>query len=321
MISKKTIKYFGGGIRLDQYLTNNQIVPSRSKAQKLIKSNNILLNDVAVKSSHILKNGDVISIQFETISPLNTRVKDKKYVLDIIFEDENVIVLNKPFGLSVHPSETTNEYTLCDYLLDYYPPMSEAVMDYTNKTALIRPGIVHRLDKDTSGVMVVAKNLKSLRYLSDLFKSRSVKKEYFAVCYGWPSNQQGVLSNYLGRKKSDRKVFTEVGLSSGKYALSKYYVEQCFAKFHIGNYSLVKFIIYTGRTHQIRAQSLLMNHPVIGDKYYYTNQSKLLSKRLLVNRQLLHSFSLAIKLPDNDYTSVFKSTLPQDMECLLSDNG
>lgn len=319
-ISKTTLKYSGDGIRLDKYLADNKIAISRSKAQKLIKSKDFLINGVAAKPSQILKDGDTISIQINDKPKIDLKFKNKHNVLNIIYENDDVIVVNKPSGLSVHTTPTTKECTLCDYLLDYYPQISKTITDSSDQIAISRPGIVHRLDKDTSGVMIVAKNVETLKYLSSIFKSRSVKKEYYALCYAWPQNQQGILRNYLGRKKSDRKIFTEVGLRCGKYALSKFCVEKFFRIEHVGDYSFINFMIHTGRTHQIRAQSLLMRHPVLGDKYYYSDQSKLLSKRLSIKRQMLHSYSLTIKLPNCESSSIFKAKLPQDIEQHLSDD-
>ena len=314
----QTIKFSGDSTRLDKYLQQNISSFSRTEIQNNIKAGNVLVNELVSKSSCRLKHGDTIKIishvnnssSIDLLAPANVP-------LDIIFEDENVIVINKNSGISVHPAHSSNQPSVVNALINHYPAISNVVLEKDNPTSLLRPGVVHRLDKDTSGTMIFAKNIKTLEYLMQCFKKRDVVKQYRAICYNWPNEDSGKLINYLGRKRSDRKFYSETGISNGKKAVSDFKVVSYF-KSNNRTLSLLNFRIFTGRTHQIRVQSLLMGNPVLGDKRYFTRESKMLSQSLSIKRQLLHSFRLSITLPGDKELTTYVSPLPDDMSTIVN---
>lgn len=306
-----TIKPEYSGVRLDIFLCNKISNLSRSHIQKLIKSELVLLNSVKSKPSIILKENDKIEIIDSNI--LNNKNEDlspNDINIDILFENDDLIVINKPAGICVHSTDNLADKSMVNALINYYPPIVDAVLEVDSMPKLFRPGIAHRLDKDTSGVMVIAKNRESLIYLSNLFKTRSVEKKYLAICSGWPKDATGELINYLGRSNSNRKIFKEVGVNIGKMAHSKYKTLSYYKTISGEPVSFVEFNILTGRTHQIRSQSLLNGFPVVGDKYYFNHKSKKVSQILAVNHQLLHSKILKFVLPNNTEPTTFIAPLP-----------
>lgn len=306
-----TIEPKDSGVRLDIFLCNKISNLSRSYLQKLIKSELVLLNSVKSKPSIILKENDKIEIIDSNIpNNKNEDLSLNDINLDILYENDDLIVINKPAGICVHSTDKQTNKSMVDALINYYPPIVNAVLEVDSMPKIFRPGIAHRLDKDTSGVMVIAKNRESLIYLSNLFKTRSVEKNYLAICSGWPKDATGDLVNYLGRSNSNRKIFKEVGVNIGKMAHSKYKILSYYKTILGEPVSFVEFNILTGRTHQIRSQSLLNGFPVVGDKYYFNYQSKKVSQTLAVNHQLLHSKKLKFVLPNNTEPTTFIAPLP-----------
>lgn len=323
---KTIIKNIETGERVDKFLAQKFPEFSRNYFSNLIEGKNVLVNGKIIKASYALKESDEITIKFIEDKKIGD-IKPEKIKLNIIFEDKDVIVINKQPALVVHPAAGNLSGTLINALTNHFPAIKNAIYDKNSEISKLRPGLVHRLDKDTSGVMVVAKNEKAMHSLSRQIQSasasasldgnRTVKKTYLAICYGWPKNISGHLKNYLGRHPKNRKKIADIGEEKGKEALSDYKVIK-YLKDNAGNkISLIEFLLQTGRTHQIRVQSKYMGHPVMGDQFYGSKESMKLSSKLGIKRQLLHARSLEITLPEKNKTSKFLADVPLDFLSLL----
>ncbi|HOX41604.1 MAG TPA: RluA family pseudouridine synthase [bacterium] len=316
MIKIVTIKDLSSPIRLDQYLHQTFPEYSRNYFVILIKDKRVALNGKDAKPSTLLKENDTLSIDFaERI--IEDHLEPFDYPLDILFENDEVIVVNKPAGMSVHPAPGTGSETLVNALLAHHPNINQAVLEKDNLLSAMRPGLVHRLDKDTTGVMIIAKTSRALHSLSLQIQHRDVKKIYLAICYGWPKKESGNLLNYLGRHPKDRKKYTEVGESDGRVAISDYKVISYMTDKFENKVSLVEFSIKTGRTHQIRVQSKLAGFPVLGDEKYFSRDSSKASRQNMILRQMLHAHSLTITLPGDKKKATFVAPLPFDFNHTL----
>ena len=305
-----------GGERLDKFLAGRFLNYSRGYFQKLIKSGDILVDNQTVKPRYILKAGNKIKIHFiEQKKEIDLKPAD--IPLEVIFENDDVIVINKQPGLVVHPAAGNRDNTLVNALIQRNPEIKSAVVDKSSKISQMRPGIVHRLDKDTSGIILIAKNQRALFLLSEQIKNRNIKKIYRALCFGWPKNDKGQIINYLGRNPKKRKEVSDIGLKKGKEAISFYRIIKCFKDSKNNKYSLIEFIIKTGRTHQIRYQSASINLPILGDVVYGSKQSINLSKSLGIKRQLLHAKEIELNLPNQKNKACFKTPLPKDFGSLI----
>ena len=226
-----------------------------------------------------------------------------KTKLNIIYEDKNIVVLDKPAGLLTHPTDKKEKDALTDKLIEYYPEIK-------NVGASPRPGIVHRLDKDTSGLIIAAKNNKAYNYLKEQFKKRLVKKEYLALVAGKLKEKTGIITKPITRSKREPSKRT-VGLwGKWKKAITRYEVIKEFK-----NYSLLKVMLETGRMHQIRVHLASIGHPVAGDKIY---KFKRQTAPKGLKRQFLHASFLNFKLPDGKKMT-FYSKLPQDLQKTLNE--
>lgn len=304
------------GIRLDQFLFAQHPELSRSYFAKLTKSENVLVNGKISKASRLVKMGDVIS--YNLINLVDDFENEPEEIdLNIIFENDDCLVINKQPGLVVHPAAGNRTGTLINGLLNYLPKISESVHEKGNPLSESRPGLVHRLDKDTSGVMIVAKNTPAMIFLSNEIKKRSARKTYLAICFGWPKSQTGRLIDRLARNRSDRKSYSVVDSEKGREAISNFNVREYFKAKTGEKISLVEFQIETGRTHQIRVQSKHAGFPVLGDKTYNTKESVKAAAILGSNRQLLHSCSLEINLPGASKKTKFEADLPSDFKVTL----
>ncbi len=307
--------------RLDIFLLELFPSCSRSFIQKRINNNNVKVNSRISKASYKIKKGDIISYKasdFIDRGFLPDIIEPLDYKLDIIYEDDNVIIINKPAGIAIHPSIGNENNTIVNALINYDKNIADVVHDQSSQLSLSRPGIIHRLDKDTSGIMVIAKNINTLYYLSAQIKSRNIKKIYRAICFGWPINDSGKLINFLGRSNQNRLIYTEVGPKKGRESILNYQVENCFKDIKNNKYSYLEFDLVTGRTHQIRAQSLLLGNPIIGDKFYHTKESLSLSSNLGAIRQMLHAYKLSLYLQGDDMRSEFTAPIPEDMYSITS---
>ena len=280
-------------IRLDKYLT--QVLPQFSRAylQKLIVQGYILVNGQRTKANQRLSNVDSITVK---LPPLPLYPLAEPIPLTIIYEDEEILVIDKPAGLTVHPAPGHPSHTLVNAILAHCP-------DLAMSNELMRPGIVHRLDKDTSGLIVIAKNDSAREYLAAQFKSRTVTKGYFVLVKGRLSPDQGIIEAPIGRDPHSRRRMAIV--ETGKEATTRYRVRQ-----YLDNYTLVEVTPLTGRTHQIRVHLSAIGYPVVGDSLYGTKSTHL-------NRQFIHAYRLGFCLPSTKQYQEFIAPLPVDLEQAL----
>ncbi|MBE6348211.1 MAG: RluA family pseudouridine synthase [Spirochaetaceae bacterium] len=280
--------------RLDTYVSKNLEKFSRSRLKNGVEK--ILLNDKIAKLSAKVNNGDKIFIQWQ--DPIPEALIPENIPLEILYEDENVTVVNKKQGMVTHPACGNWSGTLVHALL-YHWGMTESKLD--EKAGNHRRGIVHRLDKDTSGIIICAKNFNSEEWLQNQFKDRRVKKEYIAIVKGVPKEKSGSVKINMIRDSKNRKKFTTTDDSSkGKFSHTVY---RCIATY--GNYSLMKLKLKTGRTHQIRVHMKYLGCPILGDPIYGTKDSLFDSATLM-----LHSKTLGIRLPQNSEFTTFDSSVP-----------
>ena len=280
--------------RLDTYVSKNLESFSRSRLKNGVEK--ILLNDKIAKLSAKVNNGDKIYIQWQ--DPIPEALIPENIPLEILYEDENVTVVNKKQGMVTHPACGNWSGTLVHALL-YHWGITESKLD--EKAGNHRRGIVHRLDKDTSGIIICAKNFNSEEWLQNQFKDRRVKKEYIAIVKGVPKEKSGSVKINMIRDSKNRKKFTTTDDSSkGKFSHTVY---RCIATY--GNYSLMKLKLKTGRTHQIRVHMKYLGCPILGDPIYGTKDSLFDSATLM-----LHSKTLGIRLPQNEDFTTFDSSVP-----------
>lgn len=280
-------------IRLDKYLT--QVLPQFSRAylQKLIEQGCVLLNGQRTKPSQKLNKVDRITVE---LPPSPVRPLAEAIPLAIIYEDEDILVIDKPAGLTVHPAPGHPSHTLVNALLAHCPGLAMS-------KELTRPGIVHRLDKDTSGLIVIAKNDFAREYLATQFKSRTVTKGYLVLVKGRLSPEQGIIEAPIGRDPRSRRRMAIV--EAGKEASTQYRVRE-----YLDNYTLVEVTPLTGRTHQIRIHLSAIGYPVVGDHIYGAKSAHL-------NRQFIHAYRLGFRLPSTKQYQEFISPLPTDLEQAL----
>lgn len=285
-------------LRLDKFLAEAVPGLSRSQAQRLIDSGQVQTANPALKlkSSTLLPAGTQLTV----ICPADASEQlpsAQPIPLDIVFEDDHLLVINKPAGLVVHPALGHTQDTLVNALLYYAPHL--ALLDDQ------RPGIVHRLDRDTSGLMVVAKTGAALQNLQRQFKARTVDKIYFALVHGCPAVPEGIIDVPLGRDPQSRREIAP--LKEGKPARTHYTVIRVFQ-----DYSLLKIKLETGRTHQIRVHLAWLKHPVAGDTVYGRRKN-----RLGLARQFLHAGQLSLDHPAGGQRLTFTAPLPPDLQIVL----
>ena len=308
------------GKRLDQMLSTLDEIVSRTQAQRLLKSGNVLLNGKAEMSpSRKVRTGQEIMLTIPP--PESTEVLSEAGELDILFEDEHLIVINKAAGMVVHPSAGHHSGTLVNYLLHH-------CQDLSGIGGVLRPGIVHRLDKDTSGILVVAKTDDAHQNLSEQFKEHSVKRQYQTMVWGVPEKGHGVINAALRRHPVRRKDMSivenenpeESEREKGKYAVTHWRVLQRF-EFS----ALFACRLETGRTHQIRVHLTSIGHPVIGDPQYGKSPLKRLPSvsaelsQTIANfrRQALHAEILGFKHPSSGEWVEYSAAIPDDFQQLL----
>lgn len=275
------------GERLDVYIADQIEDLSRSFISKLIKKGLILVNGEVKKPKYIVKKGDLIQVDIPERKDLEPYPED--IPLDIIYEDDDIIVVNKPKGMVVHPAPGSPNKTLVNALLNYTNHLS----DINGK---IRPGIVHRLDKDTSGVLVVAKNNKAHMDIAKQLKERSIKRIYIALVHGVLNKDEGVIDAPIGRNPRNRLKMAVTHINS-KEAITRFKVLERFSK-----YTLVELSLYTGRTHQIRVHLSYINHPVVGDSLYTNRKNE-----FGIKTQMLHALKLGLKSPSTGQYMEFEA--------------
>ena len=281
-------------LRLDQYLAGLDTGMTRSRLSRLIVEGQVLVNGGPAKPSHKVRAGDRISLSVPPPRP--SSVGPQEIPVTVVYQDASVVVIDKPAGLAVHPGPGHPDMTLVNALLAMCP-------DIQGIGGEIRPGIVHRLDKDTSGLMMVAKTHQAHNDLSSQIKSRQVTKGYLALVEGTPKQLHGKVDAPVGRHPRRRtRMAVVVG---GKEARTNYKVI-----YQIAGYSLLEIYLETGRTHQIRVHMAYLGHPLLGDTTYGRSSS-------LVNRHFLHAFHLGFKHPVNGESLEFKIDLPSDLTPVL----
>lgn len=297
------------GERLDKFLAKHFTKISRADIQKAIHKEQVLVNKIKSKPSVILKEND--EIQISALEKPLAPPRPQDFDLKIMFENDDFLIVEKPAGMVIHPAHANTEGTLVNYLLAIRPEITKAIYDPKKQISLERPGIVHRLDKGTSGLVIIAKTKKSLAGLSKVIHDKKLKKIYLALTYGWPE-KRGEIKNLLKRSNVDRRKISVANIgheAHTKYEVLKYY------KFQNYELSLVKAQPITGRTHQIRVHLSHLGYPVIGDNFYHSQQSLALSDKLGVKRQLLHAYNLEFKYKNR--TFAFTSELPKDFESAM----
>jgi 23S rRNA pseudouridine1911/1915/1917 synthase len=297
--------------RLDVFLSRQLVDCSRNYIQMLIKKGQVLNNGLPVKPRYEIRSGDQISVRLS--KPEHPKqLTPQSMTLDIIYEDEDVVVINKAPGMVVHPGAGHSEGTLVHGLLAHCQRLA-------SQGAPLRPGIVHRLDQHTSGILVVAKRDGAYLDLINQFKEHTVEKQYLALVYGCFSNASGIVTTMLGRHPTDRKKIAVVQ-GRGREAVTRWQVKKAWEEV-----ALLQVIIETGRTHQIRVHLSYLQHPIVGDATYGGGKRKarlLRSKDLQdllmkIDRQMLHAEILAFRHPKTKKLIVFKAPPPDDFALVL----
>ncbi len=303
-------------IRLDKFLTKNLENISRSQIKKIIVSKNIKINKKQVTaSSELIKENDLIEVNV----PENKTddIEPKKINIEIIYEDKDIVVINKNSGLVVHPGAANKEDTLVNGLLYLYKN------NLSNLNGEFRPGIVHRIDKDTSGVIVVAKNNQAHSFLSEQFSKHTIERKYLALVWGVIRPLKGKINTLISRSNKNRQLMS-VSDRLGKKAITNYKTIKTFSYKEIPKISLVECVLETGRTHQIRVHLGYKGNPLIGDKKYGKKKMKFkkINKKFSeilssFSRQALHAKSLGFVHPTKKIFVNFDSKLPDDFQKML----
>lgn len=297
--------------RVDKFLAKEFFSYSRGEIIKKIKNGEVKINGKNEKPGYILRENDVIEIENFPREKNNEPVADDKIPLQILFENENIIIINKQAGIQVHPSHNEKKNTLVNGLIAKYPEIKN-VHDESHD-GKFRPGIVHRLDKDTSGVMVIARNKKTFDELKKQFKNRLIEKRYVAVCEGIFEKKEGLIEKSLARSSDYRRqvIARENTKTKTRKAATHYKV----IKEH-GHYSLVEVFPKTGRMHQIRVHLAFVGHPVVGDLVYAGKRKIEKDTEKKAKRQLLHAEELKFELFGKKYS--FLAPIPQDLKSFLA---
>lgn len=295
------------GERLDQFLCSRAEDLTRSRVQELIRSGHVQVNERTGKPSYRLKTGDIISLSLPPARPYHLEAERVEF--SVIHEDSSLIVLNKPPGLVIHPAPGHYTGTLVHGLLQH-------CRDLSGIGGELRPGIVHRLDKDTSGIMVVAKSDEAHSFLASQFKARNVTKQYTAIVHGIPKGDYGVIDLPIARHPVRRKEMS-VASSGGRRAVTRWRKEEEVS----GSFSLLLVTPETGRTHQIRVHLSNAGHPIVGDPLY--GYRKTWWKKHFpdaqdeVERQMLHAGRLGFVHPGSRVYCEFNAPMPDDMKRVL----
>ena len=304
------------GQRVDQFISSVEKNISRTRVKNLILNKKLKINDVIITdpSKRIAIND---YIHLEIPEPKKPSLKAYSFQLDIVYEDNDLIIINKPAGISIHPGAGDHDKTLVNALINYDNKNLSNIGDE------LRPGIVHRIDKDTSGLVVVAKNNLTHEKLSIQFSKHTIKRVYQALIWGKLRPQTGRIETLITRSKKNRQMM-EVGLTKGKKAVTNYKTLEVFENKNTPTFSLIECELETGRTHQIRVHMSYKGNNILGDKKYkkkfkqFKNIDNDLKKKLLnLDRQFLHASILGFKHPKDDKEIEFKSKLPTNLQNIL----
>ena len=305
-------------LRIDKFLIDKIPGTSRNKIQDGIQNGYVKVNDIIIKQNYKVKPFDRISVSFPA-PPRNEEIIPEKININITYEDDDVLVVNKKAGMVVHPSYNNWTGTLVNGLVYHFKNLP--IMPNNDG----RPGLVHRIDKDTSGLLVVAKNEKSMTLLAKQFFDHSIERKYIALVWGEPKNKQGTIDVNLGRSIKDRRVvcaYTEN--DKGKRAITHYKILESF--YYV---SIIECQLETGRTHQIRAHMKHIGHPIFNDKVYggdkilkgtvFSKYKKFVDNCFsIIPRQALHAKSLGFIHPKSNKKITFKSSLPKDFSDVIA---
>ena len=311
------------GKRLDQFLATKLADTSRARIQQLIEKSEVLIDNAPAKASLRLKGGEQITVRSAPHAP-PLRAMPEDIPLDIVYEDDDLAIINKPAGMMVHAGagateDARNRGTLVNALLHRFGALSEVGGE-------LRPGIVHRLDRETSGLMAVAKNDEMHRRLARQFSRREVHKTYLALVHGWPKRDQGTVQSSISRDLKRRTRMT-VRRSGGREAVTHYKVTRRIESPY-GKFALLEVTIETGRTHQIRVHLSSIGHPIVGDTLYGApaqlqvesgkTRAAGIPKTIIPTRNFLHSGALELMHPRTGEKLLFSRPMPQELECFLS---
>lgn len=303
-------------LRIDKFLMHRVENASRNRIQNAIELNNVLVNDRPVKASYRVKPQDVISVVLPH-PPRDTEVYPENIAIDIVYEDDDVLVVNKPAGMVVHPGFNNYHGTLVNALVYHFQQLPTLPGNDG------RPGLVHRIDKDTSGLLLISKNERSMNYLARQFFDHTISRKYIALAWG-DIEQDGTVTGYIGRSPNDRRIMTIYDdPEKGKWAVTHYKVLE-----RMGYVTLIECKLETGRTHQIRAHMRHIGHPLFSDAMY--GGDKILKGTVfskyrqfvdncfeIMPRQALHAQSLGFKHPSKKKVLNFEAPLPADFEGVL----
>ena len=283
------------GERIDSFLSGKTDF-TRTRIQQLIKDRNITVNGKPTKSSYKIEENDEIAIEVPEVE--TTEIKPENIKIDIVYEDSDIAVINKQAGLVVHPAHGHYSGTLVNAILYH-------IKDLSGINGEIRPGIVHRLDKDTSGLIVIAKNDKVHTALTEMFQEKKIRKTYLAILKGKLNKSEGKIVTQIGRDKKDRKKMTVIDdITKGKNAITNYRVIS-----QNNLFTLVKVNIETGRTHQIRVHMRYLGYPILGDSVYGRKDNE--------KRQMLHAYKLEFIHPITGRQMEFTGEIPEDFQKAL----
>ena len=280
------------GVRADVFLTE-KLALTRSRVKLLVDAGNVEINGAVKKAGFLLRAGDVVDVEVPEV--VNAQITPENLPLNIVYQDSELLVINKAQGMVTHPAAGNHTGTLVNALLYH-------VKDLSGINGVARPGIVHRLDKNTSGLMLVAKTDAAHLSLAQQIAEKSCKREYVALLEGVLAAERGVIENYIGRDKNDRLKMAVVSERDGRWAKTDFSVTKRYQHF-----TLVRFKLHTGRTHQIRVHARAIGHPVVGDDLY--NPAKKSAIGLL--GQLLHSEFIEFKHPTTGKTLQFRAEIPE----------
>lgn len=282
--------------RLDVFLQERLNV-SRSHIKNMIENGYVLYNGKIVKSGQKLKLND--QIEYQEIQPKQLDLSAQNIDIDIVYQDSDMAIINKPQGMVVHPAGGSESGTLVNALLFH-------LKDLSTINGVVRPGIVHRLDKNTSGLLVVAKNDKAHINLQKQIQNKTCHRHYLALCHGNFKDDDGTIITHIARSQKDRKQMAVCDNLHGKLAITHYHVLKRF-----NGYTFVEFVLETGRTHQIRVHCKHIGHPIVGDDVYG------IKDKIKTNGQLLHAYKLELDQPSTNQRLTFEAKLPDYFEEII----